>query len=480
MNTVYDQLEPQEVWRHFSALNEIPRPSGQEEQARDYVRRVAEQNGAVATQDARGNLVVLVPARGGKADGPVAAVQGHLDMVCQKRPEIAHDFDRDPIRPRREGDWIFASGTTLGADNGLGAAMMLAALTDQTIEHGPLELVFTVEEETGLYGAAELDAALISAQYLINLDSEDPDEITIGCAGGAGANVHLPAATSTVENGQAFYLTVGGLAGGHSGMQINEPLANALKLLTQMLTEMNAASPIRLASLRGGNAHNAIPRDAEAFVICDKAAQAALQTARATINARWREHEPNLKIELREGETVARAWNEMATREALDLLHDLPHGVLQMSNVFEGKVETSANLAIVALDDEALKLHVSVRSFRGAEIQRVLNEIEDRAMRAGASTEIREGYPGWEPEADSTLLERTREAFVHTQGKEPVVQVVHAGLECGLLVAKKPGLEAISFGPHIRGAHTPEECVEIRSVATSWSLLRALLKDLAQ
>lgn len=485
MNTVYEGLQPAEVWRHFSALNDIPRPSGQEAAARDYVLRTAAQRGAQTQQDARGNCVVRLAATPGREAAPCVALQSHLDMVCEKRPEIAQDFVRDPIRPRRDGEWIYGSGTTLGADNGLGAAMMLATLTDESLQHGPLELLFTVEEETGLFGAAELDPALLSATMLINLDSEDPEEITIGCAGGAGATLRWQAAVSPLQDESVFEVRIKGLTGGHSGMQIHEPLGNALKILTEVLHATNAAVPLRLISMSGGNAHNAIPRDAIAvFATRDAgAAQSAFVAARAAQLEHWSGNEPLLGIDWSESAPQAHAPEALDERDSttlLELLRELPHGVLQMSKVFEGKVETSANLATVRTDqDGAVEIHVSVRSFRDGEMQRVLDEISDKATRYGATCTVRDGYPGWEPQSDSELLERTREAFVHTQGHEPMVHVVHAGLECGLLARKKPGLEAVSFGPHIRGAHTPEECAHIPSVDASWSLLVRLLDDLS-
>lgn len=481
---VYTGLQPAEVWRHFAALNGIPRPSGHEAAAREYVQRIAAEYGAETQRDARGNCVVRAAASVGRENGPRVALQSHLDMVCEKRPEIAQDFSTDPIRPRRDGDWIFASGTTLGADNGLGAAMMLAALTDDSLVHGPLELLFTVEEETGLFGAAEMDPALLSASMLLNLDSEDPDEITVGCAGGAGATLtwHAP----RVPSGEAppLGLKVSGLAGGHSGIQIQEPLGNAIKLVTELLHAVAEATPVQIVCIEGGNAHNAIPRDASAtlYVRDEAAARAAFEAARVTLLERWHPTEPFLAVELTQAAQGApEAWTIEASATLVELLRELPHGVLQMSKVFEGKVETSANLAVARTDIESgsAEIHVSVRSFRDGEMHRVLDEVKAKATRFGATCEVRDGYPGWEPQSDSVLLERAREAFTHTQGREPIVHVVHAGLECGLLVRKKAGLEAISFGPLIRGAHTPEECVQIASVAASWSLLARLLDDLS-
>lgn len=482
--SAYTDLHPAEIWRHFSALNGIPRPSGHEAAARDYVKRIAAECGAEAVQDAKGNCVVRAAGSPGREGAPCVALQSHLDMVCEQRPEISQDFFVDPIRPRRDGDWIFATGTTLGADNGLGAAMMLATLTDASLVHGPLELLFTVEEETGLFGAAEMDSALLSATMLLNLDSEDPDEITVGCAGGVGANLSWRAPKVPTGTEAPLQLKISGLAGGHSGMQIHEPLGNAMKIAAELLHAIADGTPLSLVSINGGNAHNAIPRDATAllYVRDGAAARNAFEACRVALLERWHPTEPFLAIELDEASAAVGApevWTVEASGSLLELLRELPHGVLQMSKVFEGKVETSANLAVVRTTGDSVEIHVSVRSFRDGEMHRVLDEVTAKTTRFGATYEIRDGYPGWEPQSDSELLYRARQAFAHTQGHEPVVHVVHAGLECGLLVRKKPGLEAVSFGPHIRGAHTPEECVQISSVAASWSLLAHLLGDLS-
>jgi dipeptidase D len=482
----YSDLQPYEVWRHFGALNEIPRPSGQEQAACNYVRRTALEYGATSKTDERGNIVVQVPGTVTDCNPPVVAIQAHLDMVCEKRHGVVHDFAVDPIIPRLEGDLVYASGTTLGADNGIGVALALAVLTSEGLEHGPLELLFTVEEETGLYGALNLDPAMLSANLLINLDSEDPEELTVGCAGGSGTDIFLTLEREVVASEwSAQVLRVSGLQGGHSGVQIHEPLANAIKLLIGVLKEMQSAGEIRLVSLRGGNAHNAIPRDAEAVVVIAPenldAVTEAFERSRQALLEKWAADEPDIKVESAAGNLATQPLTLASTRTTLDLLADLPHGVLMMSHDFEGKVETSCNLASVSLGevDTELKIHVSVRSFKAGELRRTLDQIGSRSRLAGARNEERDGYPGWEPDPNSILLERASGVYMHTQKNEPVIQVVHAGLECGVLVARKPGLEAISFGPRIRGAHTPEEHVYIPTVEGSWKMLVGLLADLS-
>ena len=481
---VYHGLEPRELWRHFAALNAIPRPSGGEAAASAYVRRVAESAGATWTSDARGNTVVRVPARSGGEDAPAVAIQSHLDMVCEKRPDVMHDFETDPIRPRREGDLVFASGTTLGADNGIGAAAALAFLTTPDLRHGPLELLFTVEEETGLYGAMELDPLLLKARMLINLDSEDPDELTVGCAGGAGAILRLPIVSEpTPRDWYGCKVVVSGLKGGHSGVQIHERLANAIKLLVEVLIGLReTGADFRLVALSGGTAHNAIPRDATAHIAIAPKTLPALEAGERiydALHSQWSVDEPDFTLHIENADTPSAVMSAQCTNTALSLLRDLPHGVVKMSEAFPGKVETSSNLANVQTLDGHLEIATSSRSFVAAELDKVQRHIETIGAAAGAEIEIRDGYPGWEPDADSRLLRVAEEVYGQVCGKQPAVQVVHAGLECGVIVSKIPGMEAISFGPLIRGAHTPEEYVDASTVEPTWKLLVALLNALS-
>lgn len=485
----YTRLEPAQLWRHFAALNAIPRPSGQEAAALAYVRHVAQSAGATCDSDAAGNFVVRVaPQNGGSADAPIVAIQSHLDMVCEKRPDVQHDFAIDAIQTRREGDLIYANGTTLGADNGIGAAAALALLTEPNLQHGRLELIFTVEEETGLHGAMALDPALLQATMLINLDSEDPDELTIGCAGGATTVLYLPLAREAAPtNWTMCEVRVGGLKGGHSGVQIHEPLANAIKMLASLLQSLPQQTSFRLGEMTGGSAHNAIPRDATAHLV---AAPDAISTLNAAVDeachwlrAQWADDEPALTIELRvveEKEDAAPVLAASSQEKLLGLLNDLPHGVLAMSEQFQGKVQTSTNLSNVETKSEQAEIATSSRSFVATELQKVQEQIQSVGVAAGAKVEKRDGYPGWEPNADSQLLQKTKAAYEQVVGKPAQVEVVHAGLECGVILSRKPGMAAISFGPLIRCAHSPEECVAISTVAPTWKLLTTLLADLSQ
>lgn len=480
---VYAGLEPAEVWRHFAAFNSIPRPSGHETGVTHYIQRVAEAHQAMWKTDSRGNCVVRVPPRNAGTQAPIVVLQAHTDMVCQKRPDVVHDFETDPIVPRRLGDQIFASGTTLGADNGIGACLALAILTTPGLTHGPLELLFTVEEETGLYGAANLDPELIRGRMMVNLDSEDPKEITIGCAGGAGTSLYLPLAFEPIPEGYVVRrVCVGGLQGGHSGVQIHEALANSLKVLCSVVSSGSlAVSGARLIAVDGGTAHNAIPRDSYAIVALPASELDKFEAAvRADeIVPKWRQHEPGISVKL-EPANSERMMTLQSTQNCLQLLRELPHGVYKYSETFHGKVETSSNLAEAHTVGDTLDLHVSNRSFLAAELKEAQARVAAVAEDVGARIVARDGYPGWEPRAESPLLQATIDAARQVCDEVPTVEVVHAGLECGILSEKLPGLDAVSFGPLIRGAHTPEEWVSISSTEATWQLLLALLDILSR
>ena len=480
----YENLEPAAVWKQFAALNAIPRPSGAEDAARAYVQQLAAERQARWDTDARGNIVVQLPASDARTDAPTVVLQSHLDMVCQKRPNVHHDFAVDPIVPRREGDKIYASGTTLGADNGLGAAMMMAILAEDNLQHPALELLFTVEEETGLFGAAELEPELVKGRLMINLDSEDPDEITIGCAGGAGTSLFLPLTREALADSSRWEIVVGGLAGGHSGVEIGKPLGNAIKILVAVVGAARIGAPeSRLISIEGGTAHNAIPRDASSHVAISDAQHAAFERAfevrAAQIKAQWKQDEPNLTITLSPSDSVSQPINAAGTTTILEMLRALPHGVAAWSERYEGKVQTSSNLAEVQTREDEIEVHVSNRSFVASDIANLQESEANLGKAAGAHVVAREGYPGWEPRDESPLREKTIAVYRRVMGREPVVEVVHAGLECGLLSEKLPDLDAVSFGPLIRGAHTPEEWASIQSTREMWDVLTELLKDLA-
>jgi dipeptidase D len=480
MNDAYVGLEPIELWRHFDELNKIPRPSGHEAGAREYVKRVAEAAGYQMRSDSYGNCVVYVPARGLETSAGPVCVQAHLDMVKATAPGVTHDFENDPIVPHRDGDRIVASGTTLGADNGIGAAGALALITDTRIKNGPLELLFTVEEETGLKGASALDGALLSSKYLINLDSEDPSTLTIGCAGGESTTMSIPVKVEPVPAGWVTKeVRIGGLRGGHSGVEIHKNLANAIKLLPPMLAGAGLRNEdLRIVSIDGGSAHNAVPKEATVKVALPNYDNAWDYHA-VENELRQRLNEPGLTISLADVAPASAAMSRADSEKLIQLLASIPTGVLKMSNVFSGKVQTSCNLAVVHTHADSVEVLVSIRSFVADDIAAVEEDLRRLAQEAGGSLAVSSAYPSWEPNPGSKLLRQTMEAFEHIIGKPPIVEVIHAGLECGVISAKVAGMEAISFGPTITGAHTPEEAVYPESVMSTWKLLVELLRRLA-
>jgi dipeptidase D len=482
----YTGLEPAELWRHFAALNAIPRPSGQEGAASEYVREIAEAAGAHWLADRRGNTLVRIPGRAGADAHETVAVQAHLDMVCESAPGVEQDFAHDPIAVRRDGDRIYAQGTTLGADNGIGVAAALALLTEPGGAHGPLELVFTVEEEIGLQGALHFDASLLRARSLINLDSEDDTALTVGSAGGSEILLRLPLALDRLPAGWAVAeLRVSGLTGGHSGVQIHEHRANAIKLLVDVLDKLQRAGvQPRLASFEGGSAHNAIPRAGTVHLAIREDAQALAARVVADgvreLELEWGADEPGLSIQFEVMATPLRVAADDGTSSRLvTLLRDLPHGVIAMSSRFPGTVETSANLALVRTSTKQVEVLTSMRSSTLEELSGIESRVSALAAMAAASIETRGSYPAWPPREGSSLVACTVGAYRRVYGNEPRVEVVHGGLECGVLVANKPDLDAVSFGPLIKDAHTPGEHVYASTVTTTWQLLVTLLAELA-
>jgi dipeptidase D len=484
--TFVSELAPRPLWQHFDEILKIPRPSKHEERARRYVLDVAERKGLRHRQDAAGNVVVEKPGFPGHEAAPIVVLQGHLDMVTEKNSGTVHDFDRDPIVPRREGDWVKATGTTLGADNGIGAAAMLAILEAGDVVHGPLELLFTVDEETGLNGVLALDPAAIAlkGRLLLNLDSEEEGAVTIGCAGGSTSQLTLPLETAPAPAGTvAIDVNLRGLQGGHSGMEIHLQRGNAVKLLARALFAAAQQTPFHLASFQGGNKHNALPREAQARVVLPAAVRdafaAAVEREIEAIRDEIHSVDPDLTVELAEAPVPERVWSAAATRKALDLLSALPHGVLAMSNDIPGLVETSLNLATVAAADGDLSALTSIRSSVASAMRATKQRIRAIADLAGAEGAENDGYPGWKPNVDSPLLTRFRQVHQRLTGAEPELKAVHAGLECGVLGEKFPGMDMISFGPVIAGPHSPDERVNIDSVGRFYELLKAMLRELA-
>ena len=486
MSDALSALEPRSVWSHFAGIAGVPRPSKHEERIVAWIETLAGEQGWEVRKDGTGNLVLAVPATAGHEGAPTIVIQGHLDMVCEKNKDSHHDFMTEPIRPRIDGEWVYATGTTLGADNGIGVAAGLAAATDPDVVHGPLELLLTLDEETGLTGAKNLDATLITGRTLLNLDSEEDGAIYVGCAGGADVHLSLPATHEARAAGlQPHLLEITGLRGGHSGMNIGENRGNAITLLARVLhSAIESEVPFQISRVTGGDKHNAIPREAEAIVWLDTDARARLDGIVACMLEGYRVElagvDDGLTIGLRpcDDDGVA-VLNLDARNRLVRLLMALPHGVLGMSRDIEGLVETSSNLAAVRHDGSSITILTSSRSSIMSTLQSVLDGIVASGRLAGFEVEVEVGYPGWKPDLDSPVLSVVRDVYAGLWSKPAKVTAIHAGLECGLIGERIPGMDMVSFGPQIEGAHSPEERVHIPSVARFWSALREVLARLA-
>ena len=480
-------LEPSRVWQEFLRLSGIPRCSGNEAAARGYVLEKARSAGLVAHTDPAGNTRVALPASPDRETAPVVVLQSHLDMVCEKHGDLDHDFTRDPIRWTREGERVRAAGTTLGADNGIGVAAALALMDSPEVLHGPLELLFTVDEETGLTGARDLDPDMIRGKRLLNLDSEEEGTIYIGCAGGMNTDLAFHPAWDTPPQGARFFrVRVGGLSGGHSGLNIHEGRANAVRLAARFLADSALALGLRVASMEGGDKHNAIPRECDTVVCVTRDRASALQERAAATEVDFREafrgQESGLFLRLEEAAGAGLPDRVLAARDQerlLELLLDLAHGVLAMHPVFSNTVETSTNLAAVRCGAGGVQVRTKQRSSAEEGLEHASRAIRQSAERAGARVLAGDRYPAWSPDPDSALLRTARGVYRAAFGRDPDVRVIHAGLECGIIGDRVPGIEMISFGPTIRDAHSPHESVEIASVIRFWEFLSALLEALS-
>ncbi|MFT3857565.1 MAG: aminoacyl-histidine dipeptidase [Aquabacterium sp.] len=482
-------LEPEPVWRHFATLCRIPRPSKQEAALREHLKAWAESRGLPTLVDEAGNLIVRKPASPGHEQAPTLVLQGHLDMVCQKNSDVAHDFTRDPIVPVLADGWVKAEGTTLGSDNGIGVAMALALLESTTLPHGPLEALFTVDEEAGMGGAQGLQPAVLQGRLMLNLDTEEWGEFYLGCAGGMDVNVQRAGqAAAWPADHTAFRIALTGLRGGHSGVNIHEERGNAIKLLVRVLRGLQDLGDVRLVSLQGGTARNALPREAFAVVAVPESLAADLAQAllswQVLLQQELQGVENGVQLlaeRVQAGQLkMPQVMDECEQDIWLRSLHAAPHGVRRMSQRVPGVVETSNNLGMVELTPQGGQCNFMVRSLLDSGAQALADEIISLWALSGTQAEASGAYPGWTPNPDSPLLRRCQQVYREEFGTDSHVQVIHAGLECGIIAAKYPGMDIVSFGPTIRGAHAPGEQVEIASVARTWHLLTAIVAQLAQ
>lgn len=476
-------LKPERVWNYFAEILEIPRLSKHEEQIIAYLEKFAASHQLPFQKDSAGNCLITKPASAGLENLETVVLQSHLDMVGEKLMDVVHDFGKDPIRTKIADGWMTAEGTTLGADDGIGIAASLAILESDKIKHGPLECLFTADEETGMTGAFGLQEGFITGKILLNLDSEDEGEIFIGCAGGIDTIGRFRKKTSPVKgNKTTLRFTVEGLQGGHSGDEIHKGFGNAIKIMTRMLWNMDQQFRINLVAFNGGKLRNAIPREANAVVVVKESHLGPVQQYYKSFVEKIKKEinsvEPGFKMTMQEVQTPEICYKKGFQRRIMNMLYACPHGVISWSQDIPGLVETSTNLAVMKDEDpEYIELLTSQRS----SVESAKRDIADRmaALFTLAEGEARHsaGYPGWKPNTDSEILGISKEIYKKLFGTEPEIKAIHAGLECGLFLQKYPDLDMISFGPTIKGAHTPDERINIETVTKFWDFLLELLEQ---
>ena len=479
MSDILD-LEPRRVWKHFHALTRIPHPSGHEEQMREFLVGFGRGLGLETVADDAGNVIIRKQPSPGMESRKGVILQSHLDMVPQKNSGTEHDFNRDPIETVVEGGWVKARGTTLGADNGLGLSAALAVLESSDLPHGPLEALFTGNEEAGMTGARGLRPGLLKGEILLNLDSEDEGELFVGCAGGLDAIATFGVVENpTPPNHKGFRITVTGLRGGHSGMDIALGRGNANKVMNRILHEMRDRHGVLLALIEGGSLRNAIPRESFAHVAIPASNTegfiASFEVVASAIRQELSSTEPDLQIAAEPADIPESVIDDEACVRLLRAIHACPNGVMRMSDSMEGLVETSNNLAIIRHEKGTVTVECLLRSSVDSAREDLSTMIGSVFALAGAMTRFDGGYPGWKPNPDSPILKLMKSVYERKFGREPHIKAVHAGLECGILGGTYPRLDMISFGPTIRHPHSPDEKAEIASVSRFWELLVATL-----
>ena len=478
------KLQPQMVFDYFLQLCEIPHGSKNEAAISKFLQDFGKGLGLETMADDMGNVFIKKPATPGYENRKTVILQGHMDMVCDKRPDVVHDFTKDPIRTYVDGDWLKAQGTTLGADNGIGVAACMAVLADSTLKHGPVNCLITVDEETGLTGAEKLTPEFLDGDILINLDSEDEGEIFIGCAGGVRNTATFKHMWTPIQ-GSMFYMKaeITGLTGGHSGDDINKDRANANKLLNRFLCRIAAKYEFYLCDISGGSLHNVIPRDATAVFAVQEADKENVRIEfnifAAEVQNEYSVTEPNARFVLQSTDPVGRCIDPAVTSKLLASVHAVFNGVFAMSQDMPGLVETSSNLAsIKRTADNVITIVTSQRSSIESARDNVSATVRSAFELAGANVDTNDGYPGWKPNVNSEILKVACDTYKDIFGTEPKIKAIHAGLECGLFLEKAPGLDMISFGPTMRGVHSPDERLDIPSTERWWRHLVAVLENI--
>ncbi len=485
MNKEIHQLQPERLWHYFLEICTIPRPSKKEEKIATYISEFAAKHNLKCLIDEAGNVLVSKPATPGFENRRCTILQSHLDMVCEKNSDIQHDFDKDPILPWIDGNWVKAKGTTLGADDGIGIAAALAILEATDIPHGPLEALFTMDEETGLTGAFALKPGQLQGRILINLDSEDEGQLFIGCAGGKDTVATMPLETDEVPSGHiAYKVSLTGLKGGHSGDDINKGLGNAVKLMNRFLWNASETFEIALADFNAGNLRNALAREAFAVFTVPKENEASLlayvTAFYSEIKSELQVTEPDLAFVIQQSKMPEHVLNSALQADLLDALYACPHGVIAMSREIPNFVETSTNLASVKFIDKKIVITTSQRSSVESSKKDVADMVASVFYLMQADVEHSSGYPGWKPNPESEVLHISVEAYRRLFAEEPQVLAIHAGLECGLVGAIYPGMDMVSFGPTIKGAHSPDERLDIASTVKFWELTLEVLKNIPE
>ena len=480
------EIKPRRVWSYFEEICQIPRLSKNEGRIREYLLNFAHKNNLQAREDSVGNILIIREAAPGKEKVKTVVLQSHLDMVGEKNASHPHNWDTDPIIPVLDGKWVTANGTTLGADDGIGIAAQMAILTDPNLQCGKIECLFTVDEETGMTGAINLKPDFLTGRILLNLDSEDEGILFIGCAGGIDTQALLPYTPVKIDEGhRAMNISVTGLHGGHSGDEIHKGYGNSIKIISRLLRDLEKKYGILISNLNGGNLRNAIPREAFATITFNPDKEEKILSDTTAFNELVREEfgplEPDLKVAATPADAPAAVIDPQTQHRLLSALSIVPHGVLEWSKEIPDLVETSSNLATIRLsDDNMIHVVTTQRSSSEEAKQYAMTKAEASFDLAGAKVTHSDGYPGWKPNMNSAILRLMIESYRKLFGKVPQVKAIHAGLECGLILEKYKGIDMISFGPTIKGAHTPEERIEIETVQMFWDLLNDVLRHIPE
>lgn len=483
---VLSQLEPAPIWQYFEEICKIPRLSKNEGKIRKYLLEFAERNGLESKEDKVGNILITREASGGMENRKTVVLQSHMDMVGEKNADHPHNWNTDPIIPAIKGEWVTARGTTLGADDGIGIAAQLAILTDKSLKTGKIECLFTVDEESGMTGAINLSADFFSARTLINLDSEDEGILFIGCAGGLDTvGVMKYESVFSGKDKAAFEISITGLHGGHSGDEIHKGYGNSVKIMNRVLWNISNEIDLSLAAFDGGNLRNAIPREAFATIVVSRKDSEFVKSWVAgfckTVTEEFGDMEKDLKCSLKEVPVPAEVMDKETQERLINLLSCCPHGVIAWSKEMDDLVETSTNLASAKFETgNLIRIVTTQRSSVESSKYNAAGMVESCMRLAGAEVTHSAGYPGWKPDLGSEILRITRDSYKRLFGKEPLVRAIHAGLECGLIYKKINNIDMISFGPTIKGAHTPEEMIEIRTARMFWDLLIDVLHNMPE